>query len=262
MSLLLEAECLKKYFKVEKMAVETGEVVRAVDDVSFSLGHGEILAVVGESGSGKTTLAKCLAGLEAPDSGKILLNSTPPDYSDSSTRRKVQYIFQDTFNSLDPRMKIFDILAEPVKFHFNGGRARVKMDVIRALGWIGMSPNMFEKYPHELSGGQRQRIGIARALTMKPSLLIADEPVSSLDVSIQAQILKLFSELNERGISIIFITHDLRVVKNLADNIIVMEKGRVVEKGEVERVYSKPQNEYTKILLSSIPGSPYKFSKK
>lgn len=259
MSLLLEVESLKKYFKEEKMAMETGGVVRAVDDVSFSLGHGEILAVVGESGSGKTTLAKCLSGLEAPDSGKILLNGIPPDYSDPAARRKVQYIFQDTFDSLDPRMKIFDILAEPVRLHFNGDKARVKMDVIRALGWIGMSPNMFEKYPHELSGGQRQRIGIARALTMRPSLLIADEPVSSLDVSIQAQILKLFSELNARGISIIFITHDLRVVKNLADRVLVMNRGKIIEAGEVDNIYKKPREKYTKSLLSSIPNSPYKF---
>lgn len=256
---LLNVDSLKKYFKIEKMAVETGGTVRAVDGISFSLEQGKILAIVGESGSGKTTAARCIAGLEHPDSGKIFLYERPVDYSKLKTRRKVQYIFQDTFGSLNPRMKVFDILAEPLKYHFAKTKETARPDVIHALAGIGMSPNMGHKYPHELSGGQRQRIGIARALTMRPSLIIADEPVSSLDVSIQAQILRLFTELNKRGISVIFITHDLRVVKNLADDIIVMEKGKIVEKGEVDKVYSAPKSDYTKLLLSSIPGSPYKF---
>ncbi len=260
MKTLLEVKNLKKYFTVEKIMVETKQTVKAVDDISFSLSSGQILAIVGESGSGKTTVARCIAGLETPDSGDILFNGNNIDFTDAQVRRKIQYIFQDTFSSLNPRMKIYDIIAEPLKFHLNPGKDDLKRKVIEQAARVGLSTNMFEKYPYELSGGQRQRVGIARALTMRPSVLIADEPVSSLDVSIQAQILRLFVDLNKgRGIGIIFITHDLRVVKNLADTVIVMNEGKIVESGKTEQIYKKPKQNYTKLLLSSIPNSPYKF---
>jgi len=260
MQKLLEVKSLKKHFAVEKMMMETKETVKAVDDISFFLEPGKILAIVGESGSGKTTAARCIAGLETPDSGKILYSGAPIDYSDKKIRRKIQYIFQDTYNSLNPRMRIFDIIAEPLKFHFSLSGADLKSQVFQYLSRVNIAVSSADKYPHELSGGQRQRAGIARALTMRPSVLIADEPVSSLDVSIQAQILKLFTELNRgRGLGMIFITHDLRVVKNLADDIIIMKEGKIVEQGKVNGVYKRPKEDYTKLLLSSIPNSPYKF---
>lgn len=255
---ILEIKGLKKYFKVERMFSETKQTVRAVDDVSFALDAGEILAIVGESGSGKTTVARCVAGLETPDAGEMLFEGKPLGYKNPETRRRVQYIFQDTFGSLNPRMRILEILKEPLAFHFGLRGAELEQSAGECLEKTGLTAALLDKYPHELSGGQRQRVVIARALAMKPGVLIADEPVSSLDVSVQAQILKLFTGLNKKGISMIFITHDLRIVKNLADNIMVMQNGKVVEEGVVDRVYGKPASDYTKQLLASIPNSPYK----
>jgi len=260
MKTLLKVSGLKKYFKVEKMMFETKTEVKAVDDISFETGEKKITAIAGESGSGKTTAARCIAGLEFPDAGSMLFRDREIDFTEPEMRRKIQYIFQDTYSSLNPRMRVKDIISEPAAFHFGiKGRKRIET-AARYMDMVGLPENLLEKYPHELSGGQRQRAGMARALTMDPELLIADEPVSSLDVSIQAQILKLLVELNKnRGISIIFITHDLRVVKNLAHDLIVMKDGKIAESGSVDAVYSNPKSQYTKLLLSSIPGSPYKF---
>lgn len=256
---IVEVKGLKKYFKTEHLFYGKNETVKAVDDVSFEHEAGKILAIVGESGSGKTTIARCIAGLETPDSGSVDFEGKAVDFADITTRRKIQYVFQDTYSSLNPRMRIQEILEEPVKFHFKIKGSELKNEIINCLEDVGLAPDISGKYPHELSGGQRQRVVIARALTMKPELLIADEPVSSLDVSVQAQILKLFSEMNGKGISILFITHDLRIVKNLADRVIVLQHGKIVEDGAVEQIYREPSSNYMKLLLSSIPNSPYKY---
>ena len=256
---IIEVRGLKKYFKTEHMFYGKNEAVKAVDGVSFANEAGKILAIVGESGSGKTTVARCIAGLLPQDEGDILFEEKNIDFSDGQTRRKVQYIFQDTYSSLNPRIRIGMAIEEPIGFHFKTTGKELKNEAVKCLEDVGLSAAVFEKYPHELSGGQRQRAVIARALSMQPELIIADEPVSSLDVSVQAQILQLFLQLNNRGLSIIFITHDLRIVKNLADSLIIMQHGRIAEQGAVEAIYKNPATDYTKLLLSSIPDSPYKW---
>jgi len=252
---LLVIKNLKKYFLIENVFSGKKDIVKAVDDVTFCVEKEKIVALVGESGSGKTTVARCIAGLETKDTGEILYEGKELSFDTKEKRRKIQYIFQDSMGSLNPRMRVKDVIEEPLKFHFDLKGEELKNKVNEYLYSVGLNENFKEKFPHELSGGQRQRIVIARALTMQPSLLIADEPVSNLDVSIQAQILKLFLDLNKKEkLTILFITHDLRIVKNLADYVIVMKKGKIVEMGEVESVFSKPKSEYTKVLLSSIPG--------
>ena len=252
---LLVIKNLKKYFLIENVFSGKKDIVKAVDDVTFCVEKEKIVALVGESGSGKTTVARCIAGLETKDTGEILYEGKELSFDTKEKRRKIQYIFQDSMGSLNPRMRVKDVIEEPLKFHFDLKGEELKNKVNEYLYSVGLNENFKEKFPHELSGGQRQRIVIARALTMQPSLLIADEPVSNLDVSIQAQILKLFLDLNKKEkLTILFITHDLRIVKNLADYVIVMKNGKIVEMGEVGRVFSKPKSEYTKVLLSSIPG--------
>ncbi|MEI7542686.1 MAG: ATP-binding cassette domain-containing protein [bacterium] len=256
---MLKVINLKKVFTNEKMFGKGKTEVIAVAGVSFEVKDGTIMAIVGESGSGKTTIARCLAGIEIPDEGEIIFNNEPLMFDTKEKRAAVQYVFQDTFGSLNPRMKIGDIIAEPIGFHFNKTGNELRLGVIACLESVGLKTEIENKYPHELSGGQRQRVVIARALAMRPSLLIADEPVSSLDVSVQAQILSLFQKLNkENKISIVFITHDLRLVKSLADDIIVLKDGKIEEQGSVENVFCKPKSAYTKLLLSSIPGNPQK----
>lgn len=255
---IVEVKGLKKYFKSEHLFYSGGETVKAVDGVSFPHEAGKILAIVGESGSGKTTIARCIAGLLEQDAGEVLFEEAGVDFSVPEIRRKIQYVFQDTYSSLNPRIRIQKAIEEPIKFHFGLKGGELKVEAANCLADVGLSAAVLDKYPHELSGGQRQRVVIARALSMKPELIIADEPVSSLDVSVQAQILKLFLELNRQGISIMFITHDLRIVKNLADDVIILQYGRIAEQGPVERIYKKPATDYTKLLLSSIPDSPYK----
>ncbi|HPD18609.1 MAG: ABC transporter ATP-binding protein [Candidatus Goldbacteria bacterium] len=248
---LLVVNGLKKIFKVEKMFEETRQIIAAVDNVSFEVNAGKVAAIAGESGSGKTTLARCIAGLEDYE-GEITFKGKRINFKDRETRRQVQYIFQDTYDSLNPRMNIKDIMAEPLSFHYGLKGGKLVNEIIKCLKDVGLKENVLNKYPYELSGGQRQRIVIARALTMKPELIIADEPVSSLDVSIQSQILKLFYDFNKNGMTIIFITHDLRIVKLIADEIMVMKQGKIVERGEVNDVYNKPETEYTKRLLEAI----------
>jgi len=254
-NIILRTEKINKHFMSEGVFGTARYRVNALVDASVEVNKGEILALVGESGSGKTTLARIIAGLEKQDSGTVLLDGKIPDYKNPDERRKVQYVFQDTYYSLNPRMTIRNVLAEPLKAHFGLKKDELNVKVSNMLQSVGLGADAMEKYPHELSGGQRQRVGIARALSVNPELLIADEPVSSLDVSVQAQILKLLSDLNEKTkISIIFITHDLRVVKSLADTVAVMNRGEIVEYGNVEEVYANPRSEYTKTLLGAVKG--------
>ncbi len=228
----------------------------AVAGVDFEIPDAAIVALVGESGSGKTTLARCVCGLEIPDGGEIIYNNEPLSFDTKEKRGRVQYIFQDTFSSLNPRMKAGNAVAEVIRFHFNKKGKELDSAVFSIFESVGLDALTAGKYPHELSGGQRQRVVIARALATGPALLIADEPVSSLDVSVQAQVLNLLKELNSaRGISILFITHDLRIVRSLAGYVVVMKDGAIVEKGDVETVFTRPREAYTRLLLDSLPGA-------
>jgi len=233
--------------------------IKALDDVSVELIAGTTLAVVGESGSGKSTLARCLLQLQPFDSGEVLFQGTNlaklTKDALRDTRRHLQMVFQDPFASLNPRMKVGEIVGEGLLIHKLGSAAEQKEKTMQMLTRVGLQASDAEKYPHQFSGGQRQRIGIARALVLQPKVVVCDEPVSALDVSVQAQILLLLKELQfEMSLSYIFISHDLRVVRHIADNIVVMNKGKIVEHGKVNEVYSSPQQEYTQHLLSAIPG--------
>ena len=234
-------------------------LVQALDDVSVSVQPGKTLAVVGESGSGKSTLARCLLQLQPLDAGEVVFEGRNlAELSGSelrAARRHLQMVFQDPFASLNPRMRVGDIVGEGLLVHGLGNAAERRERVAKILRRVGLAAADMEKYPHEFSGGQRQRIGIARALVLEPRLVVCDEPVSALDVSIQAQILLLLKELQqEMGLSYLFISHDLRVVRHMADEIAVMHHGRVVEQGSVAQIYAAPQQEYTRKLLNSIPG--------
>jgi ABC-type glutathione transport system ATPase component len=234
----------------------------AVDDVSFEVARGETLAVVGESGCGKTTLARMLLRLIEPDSGEIDFNGRdllklPPNEM-RAQRREMQMIFQDPFASLDPRMRVGEIVAEPLAIHeprlSNANRNERTAAILQR---VGLGADAQRRYPHEFSGGQRQRIGIARALILRPKLIVADEPVSALDVSVGAQVLLLLRELQgEFGLTYVFISHSLPVVAQLATRIAVMREGRFVEMGEAEQVLQRPVHEYTRQLLSAVPALP------
>lgn len=234
-------------------------LVKALDDVSISLRAGSTLAVVGESGSGKSTLARCLLQLQPLDSGEVFflgqdLAKMPPSAL-RSVRRNLQMVFQDPFASLNPRMRVGEIVGEGLLIHGLGSTAEQQKKVVAMLKRVGLTEADMQKYPHEFSGGQRQRIGIARALVLQPKVVVCDEPVSALDVSIQAQILLLLKELQqEMALSYIFISHDLRVVRHIADDIVVMYQGQVVEFGKVAEIYDHPQHIYTQNLLAAIPG--------
>ena len=233
--------------------------VKALDDVSIRLRAGSTLAVVGESGSGKSTLARCLLQLQPLDSGEVLFEGQDLAKLNGAAlramRKNLQMVFQDPFASLNPRMRVGEIVGEGLLIHGLGMRAEQQQKVISMLKRVGLAETDMQKYPHEFSGGQRQRIGIARALVLQPKVVVCDEPVSALDVSIQAQILLLLKELQaEMSLSYVFISHDLRVVRHIADEIVVMHKGKIVEQGSVVNVYEHPQHEYTQNLLSAIPG--------
>ena len=258
--ILLQAKHLVKTYSQRsgKFGFATTQV-RALDDVSIELKAGKTLAVVGESGSGKSTLARCLLQLQALDSGEVLFAGQDLAKLDGAALRQVrknlQMVFQDPFASLNPRMRVGEIVAEGLLIHGLGNAAEQQAKVIAMLKRVGLSESDMQKYPHEFSGGQRQRIGIARALVLSPKVVVCDEPVSALDVSIQAQILLLLKELQaEMALSYLFISHDLRVVRHIADDIVVMHQGKVVEQGQVEVVYQRPQHPYTQNLLAAIPG--------
>ncbi|MDR0303249.1 MAG: ATP-binding cassette domain-containing protein [Chitinispirillales bacterium] len=234
------------------------QVLRAVDNVSLKINDNEVLGLVGESGCGKTTLGKTAIRLINPASGRIILDGN--DITDISFgglkkyRSKMQIIFQDPISSLNPRQTIFDILEEPLKIHTKFDKIERKNEIERLIDCVGIAKNSLNRYPHQFSGGQCQRISIARALSVKPKLIIADEPVSSLDVSIQAQILNLMQDLkNEFMLSYLFISHDLAVINHIADRVAVMYMGKIVEEGDCEEVVNNPKNEYTKILLDAVP---------
>lgn len=260
MSTFLKVENLVKNFPVHGgfWGREVASV-KAVQDVSFELKKGQTLGLVGESGCGKSTLGRCILRLIEPTSGKIIFNNT--DVTKASTkemralRKKMQIVFQDPFASLNPRMTIGEILKEPLIIHdlFESEKDRVDR-VHQLLELVGLRKESLSRYPHEFSGGQRQRVGIARALAVDPELIICDEPVSALDVSIQAQVINLLMELQQKlGLSYIFIAHDLKVVEFISDQVAVMYLGKIVEFSSADEIYQNPQHPYTKALLASIP---------
>lgn len=256
----LQIENLKTHFPVERGTIIRRRVgtVRAVDGVSLTLARGEILGLVGESGCGKSTLGRTILQLIPPTEGAIVLAGKNLAGLDKralrAARSDFQMIFQDPYASLNPRMTVFDTLAEAMRAHRKIPAAELTERVAALLGKVGLSPRYVKKYPHEFSGGQRQRIAIARALAVEPKLIIADEPVSALDVSIQAQIINLLAKLSrEMQLTLIFISHDLSVVKHISDRIAVMYLGRIVEIGPAMQVFSQPLHPYTKALVSAVP---------
>ena len=254
--ILLDVQHLSHVFRLSKHAV-----IKAVDDVSFQMRKGEIFGLVGESGSGKSTVARCIMNIYKPTAGKILYNGI--DVCDKAQQRKYhkmleanrQIIFQDSTSSLNQRMTVADIIAEPMHIHhMKPPRGNLRAEAEFQLSFVGMDASYLDKYPTELSGGQRQRVAIARALSMEPELLVADEPIASLDVSIQAQIINLLRHCNqEHGCSMLFIAHDLSMVEYLCNRVGVMYHGRLVELAPTAQLYTNPQHPYTKALLSAIP---------
>jgi peptide/nickel transport system ATP-binding protein len=261
---LLEVRNLKKYFPIHSGILRrvTGNV-RAVDDASFFITKGETLSLVGESGCGKTTTARCILRAYKPTAGEIsfrrdngeMVNITNLEKKELYPyRRQMQMIFQDPFSSLNPRMTLFDIIGEPLLVHGLKDRNKRMDRVTELLELVRLRPEFLQRFPHAFSGGQRQRIGIARALALNPSLIVADEPVSALDVSVQAQILNLLIELQDKlGLTILFVAHDLSVVKHVSDRVAVMYVGKIVELAENEVLFRNPLHPYTEALLSAVP---------
>ena len=256
---LLRVEDLKIYYPVAGSGFGKKEFVKAVDGVTFEVKKGEVFGIVGESGCGKSTLGRGVCKLENLTSGHVYLDGEDiTEYNDRrmrSIRKKVQMVFQDPYASLNPRMSVFDIIAEPLLVHhLYQDKADLEKQVLDLLHRVGLDDYHANRYPHEFSGGQRQRIGIARALAVEPSLIIADEPVSALDVSIQAQVLNLLNELkHDLDLTYIFVAHDLSVVEYISDRVGVMYLGNFVEVGEKEKIYSNPMHPYTQALLSAVP---------
>jgi peptide/nickel transport system ATP-binding protein/oligopeptide transport system ATP-binding protein len=257
---LLVVEKLSKWFPIKKgfLIDRTVDHVKAVDDVSFEIREGETLGLVGESGSGKSTTGYCVLQLLRATSGSVRFQGVELTKLRReplrAIRREMQIVFQDPYASLNPRMTIGDIVSEPLTVHGLGTRQRRRRTVEELLEVVGFNPDFINRYPHEFSGGQRQRIGIARALALNPRLIVCDEPVSALDVSIQAQILNLLKDLQQEFfLSYLFIAHDLAVVKGMSDRIAVMNTGKIVEIGPADEVYERPREEYTKALLAAVP---------
>jgi len=256
---LLEVDDLVVHFPIRKGVFSrvTG-AVRAVDGVSFSIARGETLSLVGESGSGKTTCGRAILRLIEPTGGKVVFDGVTVSSLGRrdlrALRKRMQIVFQDPFGSLNPRMTVYSVIAEILATHRICPRGKRRDRVIELLDLVGLPPESADRYPHEFSGGQRQRIGIARALAVEPDLIVADEPVSALDVSIQAQILNLLEELQQRlGLTYLFIGHDLSVVRHISDKVAVMYLGRIVEFGTVADIFERPVHPYTKALLSAAP---------
>ncbi len=256
--LLLQVQDLRKYFYRERIFSSDKEPIRAVDGIAFSIRQGETLGLVGESGCGKTTAGKAVLRLIEPTSGQILFKGENIlDLNREALRKlrpKMQFIFQDPYESLNPRMKVGEIVGEGLEVH-RIARGKEKAErVSEILKKVGLHPGDAMRYPHEFSGGQRQRIGIARAISLDPELIVADEPVSALDVSIQAQILNLLMDLRDQlGLTYLFISHDLRIVKHISDRIAVMYLGKIVEMANAEDLFRQPLHPYTQILLQAIP---------
>jgi oligopeptide transport system ATP-binding protein len=257
---LLEVKDLQMHYPITSglFARQTG-AVKAVDDVSFTIARGETLGLVGESGCGKTSMARSIVQLYKPTSGQVIFDGQDLTKLKGGKMRamyrRVQFIFQDPYGSLDPRMTCGEIVGEPLKVHkLTKGKDEYRKRIGELLTLVGLNPYMANRFPHEFSGGQRQRIGIARALAVEPELLICDEPVSALDVSVQAQILNLLEELQEKfGLTYLFIAHDLSLVRHISHRVAVMYLGRLVEVAESDELFSNPQHPYTKALMSAIP---------
>ena len=255
--ILLEARNIKKYFPVKKKWLQRGpqQYVKAVDDVSLKIRRGEALGLIGESGCGKSTFSRVVMQLIPATEGEILIDGKPVTRENiMDFRKKVQMVFQDPYSSLDSRMSVRKIIEEPLRVHTKLS-AQEKLEIVRPiLDQIGLKEEDLDKFPHEFSGGQRQRIGIARALVLKPELLICDEPVSALDVSIQSAILNLFKKMQrEMGLSYLFITHDMSVVKYISDRIAVMYLGHIVEVAEKKELFQNTLHPYTQALMNAIP---------
>jgi len=259
---LLVVENLGKRYRLSRRSLlMPAPQVQALAGVGFTLRAGRSLGIVGESGSGKSTLARLVMALEPPSEGRVLLNGHDLHRLDAAALRRarsqVQMVFQDPFGSLDPRRSVRQTVCEPLAVLLNASRAEQLERAAEALDAVGLRSSDLDKYPHEFSGGQRQRIAIARALITRPALIVADEPVSALDVSVQAQVLNLMQDLQERhGVTYLFISHDLAVVGLLCDEVIVLHQGRIVEQGAPETLFSRPQHPYTQRLLAAVPGAP------
>jgi oligopeptide transport system ATP-binding protein len=259
--ILLEVRHLRKYFPVTAGVLfqRTVGLVKAVDDVSFFIRRGETLGLVGESGSGKTTTGRCILQLDRPTSGEIFFEGQDLARLDEAAlrplRRRMQVIFQDPYSSLNPRMTIGQIIGEPLVVHgIVQGKGEYRERIQELLSVVGLTPAMAGRFPHELSGGERQRVGIARTLSVEPSFIVCDEPVSALDVSIQAQIINLLEELQARfGLTYLFIAHDLSVVRHISDRVAVMYLGKLVEVADRRELYERPLHPYTAALLSAVP---------
>jgi oligopeptide transport system ATP-binding protein len=257
---LLKVSDLRKQFPVRSgfLIERVSHTVNAVDGVSFEIEEGKTLGLVGESGSGKSTTGYCILQLLKPTAGTVRFQgkelTTLGREGIRRARRDMQIVFQDPYSSLDPRMTVGDIVSEPLEVHSVGTRRNRRARVRELLDVVGFNPDFVNRYPHEFSGGQRQRIGVARALALNPSLIVCDEPVSALDVSIQAQILNLLKDLQrDFGLTYLFISHDLAVVRSMSDHIAVMKDGKIVETGPADDVYVTPTHEYTRALLTAVP---------
>jgi oligopeptide transport system ATP-binding protein len=255
---LLEVTDLVKEFRRKRGFLARASVVRAVDGVSFTVNEGETFGLVGESGSGKTTTGRCILRLIEPTSGEVRFKGEdvlafPPSRL-RQARRDMQIVFQDPYSSLNPRMRAGAIVEEPLVVHKIGTRSERRARVAELFELVGLDPSQLSRYPHQFSGGQRQRIGVARALALNPSFIIADEPVSALDVSVQAQVVNLLMDLQQRlHLTYLFVAHDLRLVRHICSRVAVMYLGRIVEMGETESLFAAPAHPYTRALLSAIP---------
>ena len=255
---LLDAINLKKYYPVKQGMFKAPKMVKAVDGVSFTLERGKTLAVVGESGCGKSTLGRMLTMIEHPTEGELFYNGQNFLVNDKATstlrRQKIQIVFQNPYSSLNPRKKVGEILEEPLIINTSLSSKARKEKVLAMMAKVGLKSEFYDRYPHMFSGGQRQRIAIARGLMLNPDIVVADEPVSALDVSVRAQVLNLMMDLQEElGLSYVFISHDLSVVKHIADEVMVMYLGRCVEQGDVNQIFENPKHPYTQALLSATP---------
>ena len=254
---LLEVRNLKKYFPVQHGMFSSGKgFVHAVDGVSLTVEKGETFGLVGESGCGKSSLSRVILGLVKRDSGDILYKGQDVRTLSRSERAKLRMVFQNPFASLNPKERVFDIIAEPYRIAGGFSHTQIQEEVLKLMDLVGLSRGYATRYPHEFSGGQRQRIGIARALAMNPEFIVCDEPVSALDVSIQAQILNLLRDIQkELGLTYVFISNNLGVVKYISDRIAVMYLGKIIEVSEAKDLYASPAHPYTQALLSAIPGA-------
>ena len=264
---LLEVKHLGRRFALPRTGLfQPAGALQALSDVSFTLQPGKSLGVVGESGSGKSTLARLVMALDTPTEGQVVFKGVDVHQTRGPALRQLrsgfQMVFQDPYGSLDPRQKVLAIVTEPIKTLVEpaDGRTELRDRAAQALSEVGLRSADLDKYPHEFSGGQRQRIAIARALITRPALIVADEPVSALDVSVQAQVLNLMMDLQDRyGLSYLFVSHDLAVVNLMCDDVLVLQSGRVVEQGPVEQIFKQAEHPYTRKLLAAIPGQPPSF---